>query len=360
LVLPGTYTLRGIARRQLIAAGFYGVPIVIIGNALAARRAITELKAQPDLGYVPVAVFSTQRTEGGERHDFVGVPLVGRAEDAIAFDYGYRVDHAMLALGAGWDDDCDQDLPGQLARRYSFIQTFTKVTGRSLWLARVRAIGTHLSVETSYVRFGWQQRLLKRSLDLTISLFALLLCIPILLGASIAIFIADPGPVLFSQAREGRGGRPIRIYKLRSMVRDAEAKLGRYLAQNEAARLEYERVLKLREDPRVIPYVGAFIRRTSMDELPQLWSVLKGDMSLVGPRVFLASEVALYTPKGRELRREMLPGVTGFWQVEHRENSEVLTRDADDSFYVSNWSIWLDFWIMLRTVGSVLRGSGGS
>jgi lipopolysaccharide/colanic/teichoic acid biosynthesis glycosyltransferase len=144
------------------------------------------------------------------------------------------------------------------------------------------------------------------------------------------------------------------------MVRDAEAKLGRYLAQNEAARLEYERVLKLREDPRVIPYVGAFIRRTSMDELPQLWSVLKGDMSLVGPRVFLASEVALYTPKGRELRREMLPGVTGFWQVEHRENSEVLTRDADDSFYVSNWSIWLDFWIMLRTVGSVLRGSGGS
>jgi lipopolysaccharide/colanic/teichoic acid biosynthesis glycosyltransferase len=215
-----------------------------------------------------------------------------------------------------------------------------------------------LSIETQHVRFSFKQRLLKRSLDIAISLPALILSAPILLIAGIAVVIADPGPIFFSQTREGRQGKPIKIYKLRSMIQGAEAKLAQYLAENPAARFEYERTMKLRNDPRIIPVIGRLVRKASIDELPQLWSILKGDMSLVGPRVMPTKEVDLYSSEGRELRRDMLPGLTGFWQVEHRNDSDFRIREVADSFYVANWSVWLDMWIILRTVRVVLTGAG--
>jgi lipopolysaccharide/colanic/teichoic acid biosynthesis glycosyltransferase len=195
-------------------------------------------------------------------------------------------------------------------------------------------------------------------MDVAISLPVLLLSSPLILLAGIAIKLADPGPVFFSQLREGRGGKPIRIWKLRSMVQGAEAKLAKHLAENEAARFEYERTMKLRQDPRILPVIGQLIRKASIDELPQLWSILKGDMSLVGPRVMPTREVDLYSPEGRDTRRDMPPGLTGFWQVEHRSNSDFQVRETADSFYVANWSVWLDLWIILRTVRVVLTGSG--
>jgi Undecaprenyl-phosphate galactose phosphotransferase WbaP len=358
IVLPLTYTLRGFVRGWLIKAGQYGVPIAIIGNGSAARRAIAEMKGRPDLGYVPVALFSTQKTAVGERRDMLGVPLVGRAEDAVTFEFGYKVRHAMLAIGVGWQDDSNQRLARTLAARFPYLQTFSNLIGQGLWLARTRPIGPYLSIETQHVRFSFKQRLLKRSLDIAISLPALILSAPILLIAGIAVVIADPGPIFFSQTREGRQGKPIKIYKLRSMIQGAEAKLAQYLAENPAARFEYERTMKLRNDPRIIPVIGRLVRKASIDELPQLWSILKGDMSLVGPRVMPTKEVDLYSSEGRELRRDMLPGLTGFWQVEHRNDSDFRIREVADSFYVANWSVWLDMWIILRTVRVVLTGAG--
>jgi lipopolysaccharide/colanic/teichoic acid biosynthesis glycosyltransferase len=200
--------------------------------------------------------------------------------------------------------------------------------------------------------------MLKRLLDIAVALPVLLLSLPFLLIAGIAIMAVDPGPMLFSQVREGRRGHPIRIYKLRSMVVGAEAKLASYLTDNPSARFEYERTMKLRSDPRIIPVVGKLIRKSSLDEVPQLWSVLKGDMSLVGPRVMPTREISLYSETGQELRRDMKPGLTGFWQVEHRSDSDFSVREIADSFYIANWTIWLDLWIILRTVRVVLTGSG--
>jgi lipopolysaccharide/colanic/teichoic acid biosynthesis glycosyltransferase len=142
------------------------------------------------------------------------------------------------------------------------------------------------------------------------------------------------------------------------MVQGAEQKLAQHLTANQAARFEYERTMKLRNDPRILPVVGKFIRKTSIDELPQFWSILKGDMSFVGPRVMPTREIELYSQRARELRRDMLPGLTGFWQVEHRNDSDFQVREFADSFYVSNWSVWLDLWVMLRTVRVILSGSG--
>lgn len=358
LVLPATYTLRGLVRGRLIKSGHYGVPIAIIGNGAAGSRAIAEMQARPELGYVPVAVFSTQKGEEDERRTLMGVPLVGRAEAALTFDFGYPVKHVMLAVGEGWHDQRNNALARKLAGRFPFLQTFSNLIGQGVWLAKVRPIGPYVSIETSHARFNSNQRILKRALDVAISLPALIVSAPIILIAGIAIYVADPGPIFFSQTREGRRGKPIKIYKLRSMVQGAEAKLARYLAEDPAARFEYERTMKLRNDPRIIPLVGSLIRKASIDELPQLWSILKGDMSLVGPRVMPTKEVDLYSEEGRELRRDMLPGLTGFWQVEHRSDSDFRVREVADSFYIANWSVWLDIWIILRTVRVVLTGAG--
>ncbi|QIK79449.1 exopolysaccharide biosynthesis polyprenyl glycosylphosphotransferase [Sphingomonas piscis] len=358
LSLPLTYTCRTFIRSRLIALKQYGAPVAVIGNGLAARRAIRELLSRPELGYVPVAVFTTERAEANETRDLFGVPLVGRADAAGSFEFPYHVSHALLAVGTGWADERNHQLAQQLARRYPHLQIFSNLVGQGHWLARARPLGPYVAIETRHARFTWHQRLLKRAMDIAICLPALILASPLILIAGIGIYAADPGPIFFSQTREGRRGKPIKIYKLRSMVVGAEAKLAAYLAKDEMARFEYERTMKLRNDPRIIPGVGKIIRKASIDELPQLWSIIKGDMSLVGPRVMPTREVDLYSEEGRDLRRDMLPGLTGFWQVEHRNDSDFRVRELADSFYVANWSVWLDLWIVLRTVRVVLTGAG--
>ena len=142
------------------------------------------------------------------------------------------------------------------------------------------------------------------------------------------------------------------------MVPNAGGKLREYLAQNPEAEIEYERTLKLRNDPRIIPRVGSLLRRASLDELPQLFGVLAGTMSLVGPRVMPRAEVDRFSLRGQRLRRDVPPGITGLWQVSHRNNGDLRIREVADSYYVDNWSIWMDLWILLRTVRVVLGRQG--
>jgi lipopolysaccharide/colanic/teichoic acid biosynthesis glycosyltransferase len=251
------------------------------------------------------------------------------------------------------------ELVRTLARRFPAVQLFPDLAGlANLWV-QPRALGAYLTLETQHHRFRRSHRLLKRAFDLVVGIPAAICALPIILAAALGVKIASPsGPVFFSQRRDGRGGREIRIWKIRSMVPNAEQRLAEYLAANPAARFEYERVLKLRQDPRIIPGIGRLLRRSSIDELPQLWGVVTGDLSLVGPRVFLKKEVEMYAPEARELRREVPPGLTGLWQVNYRSTSDLHVREVADSYYVQNWSLWLDIWILLRTVRVVLFGKG--
>lgn len=357
-VLPFTYPFRELWRNRRIKAGRYGVPIVIVGNGFAARRAIRELQSHAGLGYVPIALFSTEKAHPDEFRAILGVPMIGRSEEAAEYPFPCLVDHAMLAVGTGWQDDRNHQLAARLARRFQHLQIFTNLAGNGHWVSDARALGPYVAIHTRNVRLTGRQRLLKRAVDIAICLPALLVTVPLILIAGLAIKLFDPGPIFFSQTREGRKGKPIKIWKLRSMVQGAEAKLAKHLAESDAARFEYERTMKLRDDPRILPVVGKIIRKASVDELPQLWSIIKGDMSLVGPRVMPSREVDLYSEEGRDMRRDMPPGLTGFWQVEHRNDSDFQVREIADSFYVANWSVWLDLWIILRTVRVVLTGAG--
>jgi len=192
----------------------------------------------------------------------------------------------------------------------------------------------------------------KRVLDVVLTGVGLVAALPIWLVIAIAIKLDSPGPVVFVQERVGQHGRRFRFYKFRSMYIDAEERFATVQAHNEAE----GPVFKMRNDPRV-SRVGSFLRRTSLDELPQLFNVLKGDMSLVGPRPPLPNEVAQYRPADL-IRLSVKPGLTCLWQINGRSNVGFDRWMEYDREYVSNMSFWLDLRILARTVGAVLSMRG--
>jgi len=193
-------------------------------------------------------------------------------------------------------------------------------------------------------------------MDVTLAIFALVFLLPLLLVLAAAVYLQDGGPVLFAHRRIGFRGRPFYCLKFRSMALNAEAKLADLLANDPVARAEWAKSFKLKNDPRVTK-LGLFLRRSSLDELPQLINVLIGDMSLVGPRPALPAEVAGYS--GYMWRRLVVkPGMTGLWQVSGR--SDVSWEEAErlDVHYVENWSLALDLQVLWKTGSAVIRGSG--
>lgn len=196
----------------------------------------------------------------------------------------------------------------------------------------------------------------KRLMDVLLAGLGVVILSPILLVLAVLVKLTSRGPVLFGHRRLGEGGRPIRVYKFRSMAIDAEARLQQMLAADLALRAEYEATYKLREDPRVTP-LGRWLRRTSLDELPQLFNVLHGDLSLVGPRPIVADEIAKYGPASATILR-VSPGVTGLWQVSGRSDVDYAERVRLDLEYIKGWSLWLDLRILARTVPAVMTRRG--
>ncbi|GAC1621958.1 MAG: hypothetical protein NVS9B10_05360 [Nevskia sp.] len=196
---------------------------------------------------------------------------------------------------------------------------------------------------------------LSRILDITLALGLLVIFFPIIVMVTV-LLACSPGPVFFSQARLGQGGRAFQVYKFRTMVQNAPEVLKKLLADNPHLRTEWESDFKLKQDPRVTP-IGRFLRRTSLDELPQLWNILIGDMSLVGPRPVAPVEIAKYGRFAKHYYAQR-PGLTGLWQVSGRNDASYERRVILDAFYSKNRSLWMDLSIILKTIRVVLMGSG--
>lgn len=201
-----------------------------------------------------------------------------------------------------------------------------------------------------------RNRLAKRVFDLVATICGGLLILPILLVLAILVGIDNRGRIIFAHRRVGRNGKLFPCYKFQSMVPDAQERLEEYLAQNPEARKEWEESFKLTNDPRITK-LGAFLRKTSLDELPQLWNVLMGDMSLVGPRPIVTKEIERYGDYIREYYM-VLPGITGMWQVNGRSDTTYEERVSMDTWYVRNWSVWIDLVYLFKTVKTVFTGKG--
>ncbi len=200
------------------------------------------------------------------------------------------------------------------------------------------------------------ERVTKRAIDIIGAAIFFILFGPVYLLVALGIAFSMGRPVHFWQSRLGSQGTRFRFYKFRSMVVNSDVVLDDLLSRSDMARTEWDTFQKLEKDPRITPF-GQLIRKASIDELPQFWNVLKGDMSLVGPRPCMERQRSLYG-KDWEHYCAMRPGITGLWQVSGRNRLPYAKRVELDAHYVNHWSLWLDFKILLRTVGAVLSGEG--
>ncbi len=203
-----------------------------------------------------------------------------------------------------------------------------------------------------------QQAVIKRGLDIVGAASLLVLTTPVIFSCALLVRVISPGPAFFRQSRPGRGGQPFALYKIRTMGTDSDLVFARLMRTDPCALKEWETYGRLAEDPRLIPRVGRLLRRTSIDELPQLVNVLRGDMSLVGPRPLPSAVVEGLPAMAIEARETVRPGLTGLWQVLGRSDLDLSQLLTLDEAYVANWSLALDVQILLRTPVAVVCRRG--
>ena len=349
MVLPPL--AESLARKVLTARKRWGIPVVMLGAGPAGRLVARTLLREPGLGLVPVA-FLDNRPEAWNS-TIENIPVAGPL--GLAQDFEGQAQAAIVAMADLAKEDAGSLLQELNFPRVIVIPHFTGVG--SLWVT-ARDLGGFLGLEVKKNLLMPRNLALKRMMDRAIATPLFLLSIPLMAGAALWIKLISRGPAFYRQTREGIDGRPIAVWKLRTMRVGGEGLLEPWFEEHPEDRLEWARYFKLRRDPRVLPGIGRLLRRTSLDELPQLWSVLKGEMSLVGPRPFPEYHLRQFPQEFRTLRTRVLPGLTGMWQVSARSEGDVEVQEALDTYYIRNWSPWLDLYILARTVAAVSLARG--
>ena len=326
-------------------------PAVVVGSGARAIDLVHELRRRPPLGYRPVALLAAGSGAAADA-EAAGVPA-GAVGDASAFAAaGVKV--ALVIERA----DGGPHVAPALQRAFAHVVVLPQAAGLPVEQAQGRNIGGTLAVEYTNQLLRPRNRAVKRAMDVVVGAAGLVVTAPLVGLAAAAVKLASRGPAFYLQEREGLGGRRILVPKLRTMFVDAEARLDAHLAADPGAQREWARSVKLTRDPRVIPWVGTFLRRTSIDELPQLGSVVRGQMSLVGPRPFPAYHLERFPEEFRALRRLVRPGLSGWWQVTVRSEGGIDEQQAYDTYYIQNWSIWMDVYVLLRTPAAILTSRG--
>jgi Undecaprenyl-phosphate galactose phosphotransferase WbaP len=343
---------RDLTHEVLSRTGLGGIPTVIYGCGPMGRLVVDRLLNSKRSGYMPVLILD-DRAETGDSYQ--NIPVIHDSSIGPEIVERFKIRMAIVAMPELSQEDLAQLLNYSVsAFRYSaLIPDFFNIT--NIWMS-VRDFDGILGFGASHkLKMSWNLAI-KRFSDLSIVIIGGIVILPLLAGIALLVKISSPGPVLYSHRRLGRNGRPFKAYKFRSMVNNSQEVLEKMLSQSPEVRAEWEANHKLKDDPRVTA-VGSFLRRTSFDEFPQLINILKGEMSLVGPRPIVEGEVEKY---GRDFDRifSVKPGLTGLWQVSGRSDTDYAERVALDTYYLQSWSLWLDLWVLLKTIGVVIRGKG--
>ena len=339
-------------------SGRYMSQVLAVGDRHTVTELLRDLKRAPHAGYrvVGVCVGDGPLLPGVRRAAEMidGVPILGSLDQVAAVARSCGADTVAVTSSTAFGPSAVRRLSWELEDSDADLilaPALTNIAGPRIHTQPVAGLPL---IHVDRPTYRGANRILKKSFDFAGSALLLLLFSPVLLAVAVAIKLTSAGPVLFGQERVGINGEIFRMIKFRSMVIDAEARLAKLQAEQRDAGNDV--LFKMKNDPRITT-IGRFIRRFSIDEVPQLLNVLRGDMSLVGPRPPLAREVALY---GDEARRRLLvkPGMTGLWQVSGRSD---LTWDDTvrlDVYYVENWSITADLVILARTAKAVVSSSG--
>jgi len=335
--------------RAMMQVGLWGKPVVVLGTQQGGANLLRILRREWQLGLKPVAVFDNRVAPAGGTLE--GVSYGGTLTDAAALARKHDIDTAIFAMPHTRREHLAKfvGLARLSFRHVVIIPNLDGITNRTV-VARDLA-GT-LGVEIKHNLLDpWAQRL-KRVLDLVSTAVGGIFVLPLIVALCLLVRLESNGPIFYADKRMGRDGRLFSCIKFRTMVLDAEDLLQQVLAEDEEAREEYLKYHKLRNDPRVTR-VGRFLRKTSLDELPQLWNVLCGQMSLVGPRPYLPRESGDIGLARSEILR-VTPGITGPWQVTGRNDASFEERVQMDVNYVRDWSVYLDLVLLARTVACLL------
>ena len=345
---------RFIVGKILSKAGYLTIPVLLVGAGKTAELVKKSLDRMPIATYKIIGYVDDNPKSSTIAKEY---PCLGTFSDVehVIKDTGVQT---VLICAPGLEPKKLVSLINRLqllVKRVAFVPELfglpaSNITARGM----MEEQAVVLRVQNNLARKS--NRIMKRIFDIVATVCGGILILPILAIVAVLIYLDSPGPIVFGHKRVGQGGKEFPCYKFRSMVPNAQEALEVYLKENPAAREEWERDFKLKDDPRVTR-IGKFLRKTSLDELPQLWNVLVGDMSLVGPRPIVRDEIVKY---GDYINDFYLvpPGITGVWQVSGRSDTTYEERVLMDSWYVHNWSVWIDIVYLLKTVLVVYKAKG--
>lgn len=345
ILLPG---MREVVRRFFGLFKFWGLPAVIFCSGKSGDLLVERFLKNPHLGYRP-ALIVNDSIKAKKDGDFMGVPVLPPSKELFNAIRKKRIKVAVLS---GYKSEFDE--------MKKFFRYTVVVSGQ---LDSMMSGAPHLRDIAGIVAFSStnyltkiQSWVAKRSFDLAIIIFTLPLVLPISLLVALLVKITSPGPILYGHKRVGLNGKEFKCWKFRSMYIDADKQLAKILKENPKMKKQWDKERKLENDPRVTP-LGKFIRKASLDELPQLINIFVGQMSFVGPRPVMQDELERYGKKADYIL-SVLPGLSGMWQTSGRSDTAYEDRVTLDAYYIQNWSIWLDIWILIKTVWVVLAGKG--
>lgn len=355
MVALGAQSFRNWMRKILYRFGIGQIPVLLAGGKDVAINVVSALDVDTYSGFKIVGYFDgTGRDNGAfdkEKYSFLetrGIQCLGSLRNIV--DEAKKRNIKILL--ACQDERLFRRQLEELSGWFTYIEYLPTTQTFPMFGSKAITFGGVSGLEMVNQGRMKMRRIQKRLLDMILSLAAFVVLSPMFVILPILIKLTSSGPVFFKQKRLGCKGEPIYIWKFRSMHNDAEKKLKTLLEKNPKAAEEWNRHFKLDNDPRVTS-IGRFLRKTSLDEIPQLFNVLAGDMALIGPRPIVEEEVAYYG-NSYKVFSSVKPGITGLWQVSGRSDTDYAQRVALDTYYVLNWSPWMDLWILLRTVYAVL------
>jgi len=342
ILLPAA---REFARHLFSKNKWFGVPAVIYVSGNSGDVIIERLLKRKDLGYKPCLIIDSKSWIPGEKF---GIPLYPPSESTFNMIKSLGIKVAIL---------CDYD------RDTTYINTYYRYTIQIPRLNDLSTISTNMRDFGGILGFSSTHNLTKpfslfwkRFIDLLLLLLSSPVTIPVTAFVALIVKITSPGPIFYGHKRIGKNGKEFKCWKFRSMVIDADKQLEKILAENPEMRAEWEKDRKFTNDPRVTK-IGKILRKTSIDEIPQFFNILTGEMSFIGPRPVTEPELAKYGKKS-DFILSVQPGLSGMWQISGRSDTGYEERVTLDSYYIQNWSVWLDIWIIIKTVYVVLRGKG--
>jgi len=344
---------RCLARRVFGNCSWWGRETVILGTGPLALRVAAHLQRRPGMGIRLVGMLEPDEEQSTPENS--EVPVIGVIADAPGIAERFNIRHALVAVPSA-----ERAGLARLIERYTagfhHVYVVPDLPGLSSLGVHARDMGGMLGVEISHRLLFRTPQAVKRTFDVLAAAAVLVVLAPCMALTAILIKWSSKGPAFYAQTRRGLNGTPFLAWKFRTMVPGADKVLSSHLEAHPELREEWRRDQKLKSDPRVT-CVGRFLRKTSLDELPQLWNVLRGEMSLVGPRPIVDDEIVRYGTR-YSLYKKVRPGISGLWQVSGRNNTSYDERVGLDEYYVRNWSPWLDLYILGRTLKVVMTGDG--